>query len=117
MDLVTLEEAKRHLRIYDDSMDDQISQLISSTSEDILDYITDDVRQPQRDSQTGKVILNTDGTIAYTDTINPQIKGACLIYIELIFNQLDFDIIDNLPATVYMVCRKHKKLTILSNAQ
>lgn len=112
MDLVTLEEAKNHLRMYDTSQDEEIQQLITSCSEDILTYINVDVRQPQRDASTGLIIRDTDGNIVYTNTVNPAIKAACLVYIELLFNQLDFTTTDTLPTTVWLVCRKLKHYTV-----
>lgn len=114
MNLITLQEAKNHLRIYDESQDDEINTLIASVSEEILTFIEYDVRQPQRDSATGMLQYDTDGKPLYTNDINPMIKGAALLYIELLFNQLDINMTGTLPTVVYLACRKLKDYTALS---
>lgn len=74
--LATLEEAKLHLRIDHDALDDEIAMMLEATTAVIFDYLKRDI-------------------LAYTDSagdlfnIKPNWRFACLVWLSILFEDQD----------------------------
>lgn len=97
MDLISLEDAKEHLQVVDDDMDDEIRGIIGAASGAVLNYLDGaPIGQPVRDDQ-GAVARDTDGGIVYERDTNDdlvvrfEVQAATRMMVGYLFRLRDED--------------------------
>lgn len=103
VDLITLEEAKTHLRVDNDDDDKDIALKITAASAAVLNYITD------------KKFIDEDGSLS--GDVPADIKSATLIMLGYLYAQRDNN--DNgeythgmLPMPVTSLLYPYRQLTV-----
>ncbi|MYZ41414.1 phage gp6-like head-tail connector protein [Achromobacter sp. KS-M25] len=91
MTLVTLEDAKAHLRIDSDDDDADLLLKIGAASSSVLNYMKSGVVfEPKRDA-SGSVELDADGNVVYTRDVRFEVRAAVLLMLGFLFKNRDDD--------------------------
>ncbi|WCM86653.1 head-tail connector protein [Acidovorax sp. NCPPB 3576] len=81
----TLEQVKQHLRVDDDSADDDLILKLEAASERIAMHLNGvPPFQPELDS-LGQPVRDTDGKIVYTTAIRSIVKSATLLLVGYLY--------------------------------
>lgn len=91
MMLVTLQEAKDHLRIDIDAGDADLTLKIHVASGAVLNYLKGaNILEPQR-NEAGVIELSEAGTVVYTTDLRFEVRAAVLLMLGYLFKDRDND--------------------------
>jgi hypothetical protein len=89
--LVTLEDAKAHLRIDTDDDDPDLVLKVHAASGAVLNYMkSSSVYEPDRD-EAGNVMTDAGGKAVYTDEIKFEVRAAVLLMLGFLYKNRDED--------------------------
>jgi len=87
--LVSLDQAKDHLRIDSDSEDSDLALKIYGASKAVLNYMKSaSVYEPERD-ETGAVVIGPDGLPVYSDQVLFEVQAAVLLMLGFLYKDRD----------------------------
>lgn len=89
--LVTILEAKDHLRVDHDADDADLTLKIHAASGAVLNYLKGaKILEPQRE-ESGEVAKDEAGEIVYTEDLRFEVKAAVLLMLGYLFKDRDND--------------------------
>lgn len=89
--LVTLEQAKSHLRIDTNAGDPDLTLMIEGASGAILNHLQGGNRFVQEVDGQGSPVFDEDGGPVYTDVVLPEVKSATLLLVGYLNKDRDTD--------------------------
>lgn len=89
--LVTLEQAKAHLRVDDPFEDNDLTLKIEAASGLVLNHMKGrTIFDPER-NPGGSVVLDSSGAVVYTTAVRAEIRYAVLLLVGYMFRARDND--------------------------
>lgn len=89
--LVTLQQAKDHLRIDTDDADTDLTLKIEGASGAVLNHLKGKNRFVQEVDGDGEPVVDADGNPVYTDVVLPEVQSATLLMVGYLNKDRDND--------------------------